>query len=144
MTVSVKIVEVPGAVREVVLEDGATVSDALTTAGMTVRDGYKLEVSGKPGASEGTVLSDGDKVVLAKGAKGNADFLNVKIVEVPGAVREVTLENGASVGDALAAAGMTVRDGYKLEVSGKPGATEGTVLSDGDKVVLAKGAKGNN
>lgn len=70
--VEVKVIEVPGAVRDIALETGsATVGEALSTAGVTVRDGYTVKVNGNEAGND-TVLSNGDRVIISKGAKGNA------------------------------------------------------------------------
>lgn len=69
--ITAKVVKVPGAQVEVVLEDGATVQDALDAAGKTVDEGQTVQVNGTQ-ASTSTEISDGARVVIAKGAKGNA------------------------------------------------------------------------
>lgn len=68
--ISIKVVVVPGAVKEVVLNDGATVRDALSAANQT-SDGFQVAVDGVNNASLDTVLSDGQRVALSIGAKGN-------------------------------------------------------------------------
>lgn len=67
---NVRLARVPGSVQELALNDGATVSDALTAAGTSVQSGEVLKVNGAD-ASLGTQLNDGDRVLLVKGAKGN-------------------------------------------------------------------------
>lgn len=71
MSITVKVIRVPGAVSEVGLYDGATVADALVAANETVNSGEAVKV-GAADASQNTVLQDGDRVIIAKGAKGNA------------------------------------------------------------------------
>lgn len=71
MSIFVKVTEVPGTTQEVGLNDGATVSDALTAAGKTVGSNMELTVNGSK-ASNDTVLSDNARIVIAKSAKGNA------------------------------------------------------------------------
>ncbi len=70
MSISVKVVRVPGAVTEVELNDGATVADALAAAGTSLSSGEAVKVDATP-AELTTTLSDGNRVVIAKGAKGN-------------------------------------------------------------------------
>lgn len=69
--IDIKVVVVPGAVKEVVLEDGATVADALTAAGYSA-DGYTINLDGHSDASLDTVLSDGQRIAISKNAKGNS------------------------------------------------------------------------
>jgi sulfur carrier protein ThiS len=69
-------------------------------------------------------------------------MINVRVARVPGTVQEVALNDGASVGDALGQLGMRVESGEALKVNGADATTSST-LSDGDRVILVKGAKGN-
>jgi sulfur carrier protein ThiS len=68
--IEAKVIRVPGAVKEVALNDGAAVADALQAAGVTVASGEVITVNGSA-ANQSTTLYDGDKVYVAKGAKGN-------------------------------------------------------------------------
>lgn len=68
--ITVKLAQLPGALREFAMEDGATVSDLLDLAGSS-SDGFAISVNGAA-ASQDTVLSDGANVILSKSAKGNA------------------------------------------------------------------------
>ena len=69
MAISVKIVRIPGSVSELMLDDGATVNDAMSAAGTSVNSGERLEVDGRE-ASGGTTLYDGARIVISKAAKG--------------------------------------------------------------------------
>jgi putative ubiquitin-RnfH superfamily antitoxin RatB of RatAB toxin-antitoxin module len=66
----VKVIRVPGAVKEVGLEDGATVADALEAAELQKGENEALKVGSK-NASLSDALSDGDIITISKGAKGN-------------------------------------------------------------------------
>jgi putative ubiquitin-RnfH superfamily antitoxin RatB of RatAB toxin-antitoxin module len=66
----------------------------------------------------------------------------VKVVRVPGAVTEVALSQGAIVADALSAAGISPTGSESIRV-GAADATVDTSVGDGDRVVIAQGAKGN-
>lgn len=65
----------------------------------------------------------------------------VKVVRVPGAVTEVALTDGATVGDALAAAGIELGGSDRLTLGAEPTTTD-AVLTDGARVVISKDAKG--
>jgi hypothetical protein len=67
--------------------------------------------------------------------------ITVKVVQVPGAVKELELENGSTVGTALEVASIST-DGRSIQLNGAATTTD-AALSDGDKVIVAKGAKGN-
>ena len=68
--IEAKVIQVPGAVKEVALEDGATVQDALNAASVTVESGYTIKVNGAD-ADASTPVPAGARVIIAKGAKGN-------------------------------------------------------------------------
>ena len=68
--ITVKVIELPGAVREVALEDGATVGNALSVAGVSA-EGYPIKVDSSE-ATVDTVLTDNARVIVSKSAKGNA------------------------------------------------------------------------
>lgn len=69
MTIEVKVVRVPGAVTEVVLNSGATVADALRSANIDLGSGETVSMNGST-VSGGQQLSNGDRIIVAKGAKG--------------------------------------------------------------------------
>ena len=69
--ITVKVMQIPGAIREVALEDGATVADALTAAQMSLHSNYVLKVDGSE-ADESDMLRDGQNVTMSASAKGNA------------------------------------------------------------------------
>jgi len=66
----VKIVRVPGAVTEVGLEQGSTVADALSAAGIEQNNAEVLKV-GSSSVDRNYTLVDGDRVIYSIGAKGN-------------------------------------------------------------------------
>lgn len=68
-------------------------------------------------------------------------MIDVTLTFVPGRKNEYTLEDGATVGDLLSVAEVSA-EGYLLQVNAAD-ADSSTVLYDGDRVTLAKGAKGN-
>lgn len=67
--ITVKIIKVPGAIQELALEDGATLSDALAVANLIVEDGQSITVNGNP-VPLTTPLNDSDRIIITKGAKG--------------------------------------------------------------------------
>ena len=68
MTVIVKVLRIPGAVKEVGLEEGATVADALAAAEMQVGGTEGVTLDGVT-ASMNDVVVDGSRLILAKAAK---------------------------------------------------------------------------
>lgn len=66
---TVKVGKVPGRLTEVLLEEGATVNDALEVAGIEETSGYEIRV-GTEKATVDTELKDGDVVALVKNIKG--------------------------------------------------------------------------
>lgn len=70
------------------------------------------------------------------------NYITVQVTRVPGAMKTITLEQGATVRDALAIAEVELSQGYEVRVDDEI-ATVDTVLADGAVVVLSKMIKGN-
>jgi sulfur carrier protein ThiS len=68
-TSTVKVGQLPGTLKEVVVEGTTTVNDVLTLAGLS-SVGFEVRVSGKK-ADEATIVKNGDMVLLVKPIKGN-------------------------------------------------------------------------
>lgn len=66
----------------------------------------------------------------------------VRVARVPGAIQTVAVEAGSSVADCLRAAGVTVGSGEAVKLNGANCETSARV-NDGDRIVVSKGAKGN-
>lgn len=69
------------------------------------------------------------------------NIITAKVIRVPGAVSEIGLEEGSTVGDALNAANEHPSDNEVVNLNGNK-AELSTTLKDGDRIVIAKGAKG--
>ena len=69
-------------------------------------------------------------------------MITVKVIQIPGAIRDIALMPGATVADALRAASMSVDAGYELKVNGSVSETN-DVLTDGDNITISTSAKGN-
>lgn len=70
------------------------------------------------------------------------DYITVKVGLLPGTIKEVTLNGGRAVSDALEGAEISSADGYEIRINSELGATD-TELKDGDVVLLVKQIKGN-
>lgn len=68
--------------------------------------------------------------------------IEVRVARVPGTVKSVILQSGATLANALEAADIRLAENEKADVNG---VTQGTshTLQDGDTVVIAASAKGN-
>lgn len=64
----------------------------------------------------------------------------VKVAKLGGAVKEVALENGATIRTALAAAGVSA-DGFEVRLNGAPAGLD-TPVRSGDIVTLVPQIKG--
>lgn len=71
-TIFVKVAQIPGISKEVAINEGGTVRDAITAAELdTDMTGKTLQVNATTATLDQTV-QNGDVVAIAKGAKGNA------------------------------------------------------------------------
>lgn len=69
--ITVKVVVVPGMLKEVALEDGTnTVANALEAADVNA-EGRSIQINGVT-ASTSDAIKDGDRIMVAKSTKGNA------------------------------------------------------------------------
>ena len=68
--ISGKVVRVPGASKDVTLNDGATVADALTAAELTPSSNEEVRLNAIVSTTDAT-LTDGFRIMLVQGAKGN-------------------------------------------------------------------------
>ncbi len=67
----IKVIRVPGRTSTVEVPDGSSVAEALNAANINLQAGEACKVNGST-ADLNASLSEGDKVIVAKGAKGNA------------------------------------------------------------------------
>lgn len=68
--------------------------------------------------------------------------MNIKVIRVPGGVNELQMAPGSTVKDALSILGITTSEGEGIQVNGA-NADLSYTLQDGDRITIAKGAKGN-
>ena len=134
---AITIGKVPGTLQNIAVEDGATVADALSAAGLAV-DGFEIKINGATGTTS-TRLVDNAKVFLVKKIKGNQ--MAVTVGKVPGTLQNIAVEDGATVADVLRVAGLSA-EGFEIKINGATGTTSSTV-SDNAKVFLVKKIKGN-
>jgi len=67
----IKVIRVPGRTSTVEVPEGAIVADALNQAGTSVESGETCKLNAVT-ANMDAVLTEGDKIIIAKGAKGNS------------------------------------------------------------------------
>ena len=67
-------------------------------------------------------------------------MITLKVIRVPGTVKEIALEDGATVADALAAAEYEPSATEAITLNGATVSTD-AVVNDSDRLVLAKAAK---
>jgi sulfur carrier protein ThiS len=130
----VKVAKLGAAVVTVMLEDNASISAALTAAGMDAT-GFQTRVNG---STSDAPLKDGDTITLVPAIKGGSGEFTVKVAKLGAAVKEVFLAEGSDVKDALEAAGMDAA-GFQTRVNGA--AFDG-VLKNGDTITLVPAIKG--
>ena len=66
----IKVGMMPGKIQEIAVTEGATVSEALSTADVRVPDGYTVKIN-ETVADMSTVVQSGDLVLVSKNFKGN-------------------------------------------------------------------------
>lgn len=66
----VSVIRVPGRTQTVEIPDGGSVAEALNRANIALQSGEACKLNGA-NASLDDRCSEGDKIIVAKGAKGN-------------------------------------------------------------------------
>ena len=66
----IKVIRVPGRTVTIEVPDGECIAEALNIAGVQLSAGEACKLNGAT-ASMDDMLTDGDKIIVAKGAKGN-------------------------------------------------------------------------
>lgn len=69
MAITAKVVRMPGLMVEVMLEDDATIADALAAASITLSSGESLKMNAMPASTTDTVVQ-GAAIVVSQAAKG--------------------------------------------------------------------------
>lgn len=68
----------------------------------------------------------------------------VNVIRVPGRSQQAYLEEGATVGDAISAIGESVASTESVKFSNGNVAALSDSVNSGDRLIIAKGAKGNS
>lgn len=69
-------------------------------------------------------------------------YIKVKVIQMPGLIKDVEVAPNALVSDAIRAAGASINDGYTVKVNGLDSNVNAS-LSNGDSIIISQGAKGN-
>lgn len=134
MSKTIKVAKLGSAVVELFLADDATIEQAIEAAGMSA-SGFQTRVNGRTPCGS---LNNGDMITLIPVVKGGSGEVIVKVAKLGSAVTEVMLAEGASVEDALRAAGQE-STGFQIRVNGR---SEYGALRSGDMVTLIPVVKG--
>lgn len=68
-TISVRVAQIGGEIKEIALEEGSTIEDALNAAGIDPNGGQRIRVDGETAELQDE-LEDGDYVTLSGKIKG--------------------------------------------------------------------------
>lgn len=136
---NIKVGMLPGKIEEYAVENGTTVQEVLTLAGLD-SEGYEIRVDSEI-AELSQALNESNRVVLlVKKIKGNMN--TIKIGMLPGKIEEYSLEDETTVQEALEIAGLS-SEGYEVRVNSDVKSLD-YVLKESDKVLLlVKKIKGN-
>jgi len=136
--ITAKIGKLPGKINSFSFDEGVTVRSALNSAEIDA-DGYEVRVNDTLVEDLTTSLPDGATVLLSRKIKGNQDA--VKAGKLPGRLHEYAVDHGSTVRDVLNMAELDA-DGYEIRI-GDSLAEMGTVVTDGDTILLSRKIKGN-
>jgi putative ubiquitin-RnfH superfamily antitoxin RatB of RatAB toxin-antitoxin module len=69
--VEVKVIEMPGFVQTVGVPDGSTIRDAIVAANLSTSADVRVQRNHEKDVPQTEQVADGDRIVIAKAAKGN-------------------------------------------------------------------------
>ena len=132
----------PGKTYSVNLNDGATVGDALTQLKENEDNidvnGGTLSILGNS-VNNDTYIYNNDRIIVTKMVKGNGELT---VGKFPGKNEVVNMDDGATVGEAIVAAGITDSEGYEIKMDGV--AVTSSDIARGTRIILVKKVKGND
>ena len=147
--IRVTVAKIPGVVKTVELNDGATVRQALEQAEITDYESYQMrDTAGNEVSIESIIARPtvGDaRLTLTKRVKGNN--IHVTVAKIPGVVKTVELNDGATVRQALEQAEITDYESYQMRDTAGNEVSIGSIIARptvGDaRLTLTKRVKGN-
>jgi putative ubiquitin-RnfH superfamily antitoxin RatB of RatAB toxin-antitoxin module len=137
---TIKVGQMPGLLKELVVQSGMTVGEVLALAELSAT-GYEIKLDGVTVAESATLSSTSALLVLVKQIKGNMQ--TIKVGQMPGLLKEVVVEPGATVESILALAELDA-NGYEIKLDGVTVSPQTTISSTSALLVLVKQIKGND
>jgi len=134
----IKVARLGTQVRELALDAGSSVQNALDAADLTLGN-EDIRVN-QGNASVDVVLSEGDIVTLVPKVKGGQKI--IKVARLGTAVREVAVDDSATVRDALAAADIQVEN-EEVRIDNRS-ANMSDRIGSGTLVTIVPKVKGGN
>lgn len=67
----VKVIELPGFTKTVAVNNGATIRDAIVAAEVNIGADVKVQRNHEKDVAQSATVAEGDRIVVAKAAKGN-------------------------------------------------------------------------
>lgn len=136
---TLKVGTMPGLLSEVVVEVGMTVGSVLELANLNP-SGYEIKLDGSTVNESATISESSNLLVLVKRIKGNTQ--TIKIGQMPGLLKEMVIEPGTTVSQAISLAGLTT-EGYEIKLDGETVSSNTVISSDANLLVLVRQIKGN-
>lgn len=137
---NVKVVNMPGEIREYVVEMGTTVGQLCDLAGIEVTSESEITADGKK-VSILDVVDEMNLVVVTKRIKGNAQK-TIKIVNMPGEIKEYMADDSDTVKYICDLADIEVTDESEITADGKKVGLY-DVIGHMNLIVVTKRIKGN-
>lgn len=137
---TVRVGQMPGVIKEVAVEVGATIKSVVELAGLNPK-GFEIQVNGGSVSLDAKVTTSTDLVLLVKKIKGNANG-TVRVGQMPGLIKEVAAPAGTTVKEIISLAGLSAT-GMDVQIDGQAGTLSSTITNDTNLILLVKKIKGN-
>jgi cellobiose-specific phosphotransferase system component IIB len=139
MSNTIKVAKLPGTVTEVVAEQGASFRDVIALAGQDSQ-GFEVKADGRTITNLDESADGVSMILLAKQVKGNQQ--TVKVAKLPGAVKEIAVEEGTTFREAIQLAEMDSQ-GFEVKADGRTITNLDEAIGQVSMILLAKQVKGN-
>ena len=136
---TIKVGQMPGILKELVVSAGMTVKQVLELAELDA-NGYEIKLDGVTVTLDATLSPTSSLLVLVKQIKGNVQ--TIKVGQMPGILKELVVESGMTVGKVLELAELDA-NGYEIKLDGVTVSPTSTLSSTSALLVLVKQIKGN-
>lgn len=148
-TIAVRVGSIPGNINEIRVPSGTSVSQALTSAGISTGQDSSVRLNNKPVTEYGTtMLQDGDNLIVTRNIRGNLgpekkQTMMVRVGSIPGNINQIEVQNGLTVRQVLEQAGLEVGADKTVRIDNRVANLDDVVPEGTVSVMVTQNIRGN-